>query len=220
MQPKWLKFISEASRFIRSHFHLIYPKCEIIFVRLHMCKESNVKIQAIVIPRNFPDFFHQGMNFSRFKWRGKLCPAFWPIWWADGSMESLDQTHGLLDLSLKNRHNTHILNSYTMLYTFTNIFIPPRVTGTALQAELPGSHDLRLLVFLLLYMLYSRNFQKVNLCKQAWFSSLRWTLDCVASCMADDLPCWHLPLWTCYVIERCANLAHQQSLTQHITVDF
>lgn len=29
-----------------------------------MCKESNVKIQAIVIPRNFPDFFHQGMNFS------------------------------------------------------------------------------------------------------------------------------------------------------------
>lgn len=158
--------------------------------------------------------------FTWFKWRGKLCPAFWPSWWADGSMESLDQTHGLLDLSLKNRHNTHILNSYTMLYTFTNIFIPPRVTGTALQAELPGSHDLRLLVFLLLYMLYSRNFQKVNLCKQAWFSSLRRTLDCVASCMADDLPCLHLPLWMCYVIERCANLAHQQSLTRHIMADF
>lgn len=64
VQPKWLKFISEASCFISSHFHLIYPKCEIIFLRLRMCKESKVKIQAIVIPRNFPDFLHQGMNFS------------------------------------------------------------------------------------------------------------------------------------------------------------
>lgn len=69
--------------------------------------------------------------------------------------------------------------------------------------SLPGSHDLRLH----LYKLYNTNFQKVNLCKQAWFSALRWSLDCVALWMADNLPCWYFPFWICpasTLIESCS----------------
>lgn len=116
--------------------------------------------------------------------------------------------HVLLDNSLKTAsRNTHVLNTDAVLYTFTNIFSTPshrdhkrrRVVWT-MRFEATFS-----LCCICCAVWISK--KKVDLCQEARFSALRWTLDYVTHWWLTTcyVTLQHSPFWMCHFLAKVCH---------------
>lgn len=128
--------------------------------------------------------------------------------------------HILLDVILKPACNTHMLKTYAMLYTFTNIYIPPRVTRTTWEGQLPGPCNLRLHFYCVVYVMQYELKKKKK--SKSLPPSLTFSLEMDSRLCCFTAGWWpamsrsNILLFGCVTsFQRCAVLPHWLPHVQH-----